>query len=118
MGEQLSSQDAKDIEIKSGAQGEGDVPSEEREKHLEATDNGGVAPDRGKGDPNGETPGQQDGKLARGSSHTAGGPPKDASIGRSSNGNNQGNQRVFDERKSKLRSLFGCLSTSRSSVKR
>merc|ERR1712226_1542281 len=127
-------QNAKDKEPTSGAQGEGELPCEQKEKQsavveweLEAPDNGGGAPDKGKGDSKGETPGQQDGKLARGSSQTGGGPPTDAATGRSSNGDtttNRDNQRVCDEQKSKpgkrslLRSFFGCLSCSRSSVKR
>merc|ERR1712226_401748 len=119
-------QNAKDKEPTSGAQGEGELPFEQKEKasavaewELEAPDNGGGAPDKGKGDSKGETPGQQDGKLARGSSQTGGGPPTDVATGRSSNGDtttNRDNQRVCDEQKSKpgkrslLRSFFGCLS--------
>merc|ERR1712226_1311075 len=76
--------------------------------------------DEVEGDSKGETPSQQDGKLARGSSQTGGGPPTDAVTGRSSNGNTTTNQdnKSKPGKRSLLGSLFGCLSLSRSSVKR
>merc|ERR1712226_634257 len=61
---QCRRQNAKDKEPTSGAQGEGELPCEQKEKasavaecELEAPDNGGGAPDKGKGDSKGETPG-------------------------------------------------------------